>query len=135
MLLYATLGTNDLDRAIAFWDPVMRLLGHDRLIEVDDGWAGWGKDYADGFGLYLCRAWNGAAAAPGNGAMLAFPARDAAQVRAFHATALDHGGSDEGAPGIRPYYEPGFYVAYVRDPDGNKVACVFPTYDPDTDIG
>src|ERR1700719_4690574 len=45
--------------------------------------------------------------------------------KAFHAPALEHGGSDEGAPGTRPYYEPTFFVAYVRDPDGNKLVCVY----------
>ena len=133
MLLYATLGTNDLHRAIAFYDPVMQLLGHDRLPAWSDGWAGWGKDYENGFGLWVCPAWDGAAATPGNGTMLAFPARDAAEVRAFYSTALAHGGSDDGAPGTRPYYDPDFYVAYVRDPDGHKLACVFAGYDPALD--
>jgi hypothetical protein len=57
--------------------------------------------------------------------MIAFRAKDEVQVQAFHAAALEDGGSDEGAPGTRPYYEPTFYVAYVRDPDGNNLACVY----------
>lgn len=57
--------------------------------------------------------------------MIAFRAESEAQVQAFHLTALNHGGSDEGSPGTRHYYEPWFYVTYVRDPDGNKLACIY----------
>jgi catechol 2,3-dioxygenase-like lactoylglutathione lyase family enzyme len=60
--------------------------------------------------------------------MFAFRATDEAQVQAFHRAALKHGGSDEGAPGTRPHYDPTFYVAYVRDPDGNKLACAYHKY-------
>ena len=67
--------------------------------------------------------------------MVGFPARDAAQVRAFHAAGLAHGGTDAGAPGTRPYYTPDFYVAYLRDPDGNKISCFHYHYDPATDAG
>ena len=64
---------------------------------------------------------------------IAFAADNREQVRAFHAAALANGGTDEGAPGVRLHYVPGFYAAYVRDPDGNKLACVFHRYDPATD--
>jgi len=129
MLLYATLGTNDIDRAIRFYDAVFATLGGTRL-EAADGWAGWGKGYDDGFSLWLCPPFDGQPASAGNGTMLTFAARSGAQVRAFHQAALAHGGSDEGAPGTRDSYGPDFYVAYVRDPDGNKLACVFHHYDP-----
>jgi len=62
--------------------------------------------------------------------MIAFRAKDEAQVGHFHAVALEYGGTDEGAPGTRSYYEPNFYVAYVRDPDGNKLACVYHKHIP-----
>jgi catechol 2,3-dioxygenase-like lactoylglutathione lyase family enzyme len=62
--------------------------------------------------------------------MIAFRAKDEIQVQAFHAAALAYGGTDEGAPGTRPYYEATFYVAYVRDPDGNKLACVYHKHKP-----
>ena len=67
-----------------------------------------------------------------NGTMIAFRAGSDAEVRAFHAAALEYGGTDEGAPGTRTYYQPSFYVAYVRDPDGNKLACVFHRYGAET---
>lgn len=54
--------------------------------------------------------------------MVAFEASNQAQVRALHAAALAAGGSDEGAPGFRAAYGPRFYVGYLRDPQGNKIA-------------
>jgi catechol 2,3-dioxygenase-like lactoylglutathione lyase family enzyme len=56
--------------------------------------------------------------------MVALWARNWAAVEAFHAAALAHGGTSEGAPGLRLLYNPDFYAAYVRDPDGNKLAVV-----------
>ena len=56
--------------------------------------------------------------------MVALAATSWRQVDAFHAAALSHGGTSEGAPGLRPQYQPDFYAAYVRDPDGNKLAVV-----------
>lgn len=56
--------------------------------------------------------------------MVAFKAGSWTEVDVFHAAALRHGGTSEGAPGLRLQYNPDFYAAYVRDPDGNKLAAV-----------
>lgn len=125
MILYSTVGTSDLARSIRFYDAVFAELGVSRAPDLAEGWAGWGGTYDEGYSFWVCSPFDGRAPAPGNGPMLAFKARDEAQVQAFHRAALQHGGTDEGGPGTRPYYEPWFYVAYVRDPDGNKLACVF----------
>lgn len=132
MLLDLTLGTNDLQRSIRFYDAIFSILCVDRL-EDDDGWAGWGKSNDDGVSLWLCPPFDGKAATSANGSMLTFSAKNAAQVRAFHGAALANGGTDEGAPGIRARYSPDFYVAYVRDPDGHKLCAVFPDHDPTRD--
>lgn len=127
------LGTADLTRAIRFHDPVMAVLGLSRLPDPPEGWAGWGDAAATGFALWLCPSWNGQAASTGNGTMLTLYADSAAQVRRFHATALAHGGRCDGPPGTRAAYAPDFYVAYVRDPDGHKIACAFARYRPEED--
>jgi len=67
--------------------------------------------------------------------MMAFPVDSAAKVRQFHAAGLEHGGTDEGRPGTREWYAPDFYVAYLRDPDGNKLSCFYYHYDPAKDPG
>lgn len=133
MILYTTVGTNDLPRAIRFYDAIFTALGQARLPAWAEGWAGWGKDYDSGYGFWVCRPFDGRPASAGNGPMFAFKADGAARVRAFHAAGLANGGTDEGAPGIRAAYGPDFYVAYLRDPDGNKLSAVFHHYDPDKD--
>ena len=137
MLLYVTLGTNDLARGIAFYDPIFAVLGVPRLSGWSRSWAGWGHeaDREEGTGFWLCTPFDGRPATAGNGTMVALPAASAAVVRAVHATGLANGGTDEGAPGTRPHYEPTFYVAYLRDPDGNKLSCFHFRYDPSEETG
>lgn len=125
MLLYTTIGTDDITRATAFWGPIMASLGHPALSDLGEGWAGWGGDYDTGFGFYLSPTFDGRPASAGNGLTFALPAKDAAHVDRLYALALQGGGSDEGPPGTREYYDPSFYVAYARDPDGHKLAFVF----------
>jgi catechol 2,3-dioxygenase-like lactoylglutathione lyase family enzyme len=122
MLRYVTIGTTDLARARRFYDAVLAPLGAVLRVEAprELGYATAG-DVVTPFWVTL--PWNGDPATAGNGTMPAFHAPDAAAVRAFHDAALANGGSDEGAPGLRPY-GPGFYAAYVRDPDGNKLSAV-----------
>ncbi|CAM2151320.1 VOC family protein [Pararobbsia alpina] len=131
MFSYVTVGTNDIERSIRFYDPVMTALGHRRCPEggVTDvfEWAGWGT-YEDGevieLALWVVKPFDNQPAIPGNGVMVAFDASSRAVVDAFYRAGLDNGGTSEGEPGVRPYYGPTFYVAYVRDPDGNKLAAV-----------
>ncbi len=130
MILYSTVGTADLPRSIRFYDAVFSALGVGRAPGWTSGWAGWGGSYDEGYGFWVTRPFDGGAPSPGNGTMIAFRAKDEAQVQAFHRAALQNGGTDEGGPGTRSYYEPCFYVAYVRDPDGNKLACVFHKHRP-----
>jgi catechol 2,3-dioxygenase-like lactoylglutathione lyase family enzyme len=131
MFTYLCLGTNDLARSIRFYDPVLGALGLRRCdVGGEPGWqewAGWGtyEDHgAREIALWLCKPFNGLAATSGNGVMVALAATSWRAVDDFHAAATVHGGSSEGAPGLRPQYNPDFYAAYVRDPDGHKLAAV-----------
>jgi catechol 2,3-dioxygenase-like lactoylglutathione lyase family enzyme len=122
MFLYLTLGTNDLDRATRFYDPVMATLGLIRAqTETDE--IGYAAPDDTRCRLWITRPFDGQPATVGNGSMPALVAQSQAAVDAFHAAALAHGGRDEGAPGLRPY-GPSFYACYVRDPDGNKLSAV-----------
>ena len=125
MLSYITLGTNDLARAAHFYDPVLATLGHIRLT-ADASELGYGPPGADPIPLWVGLPYDGAPATRGNGSMICLAAPSRAAVDAFHAAALAHGGSDEGAPGLRRY-GPHFYACYVRDPDGNKLSAVCET--------
>jgi len=121
MFSHITLGTNDFVRARPFWLAVMDVLGHPILFEREGGIA-FGQP--TGPKTFVGTPFDGEAARPGNGVHVAYHVRDRATVDAFHAAALANGGSDEGAPGLRPHYHPNYYGAYVRDPDGNKLQAV-----------
>jgi catechol 2,3-dioxygenase-like lactoylglutathione lyase family enzyme len=125
MFSYLCLGTNDLARARRFWDAVLAPLGQGRVAGYDDATSSaWGL--ADpGPHLWVTEPFDGQPASVGNGVMVSLLATSRNAVNAFHAHGLTHGGTDEGAPGLRPQYGPGFYAAYLRDPDGNKVNAVF----------
>jgi catechol 2,3-dioxygenase-like lactoylglutathione lyase family enzyme len=122
MFLYITLGTNDLSRAKRFYDAVMPTLGQQlRAVEPDE--VGYGPPAPARTCLWVTRPYDGKPATTANGSMPAFTATSRTAVDAFHAAGLAHGGSDEGAPGLRPY-GPHFYACYLRDPDGNKLSAV-----------
>jgi catechol 2,3-dioxygenase-like lactoylglutathione lyase family enzyme len=131
MFSYVCLGTNNLSVALAFYDATLAPLGLGRCTTPGEenwiGWAGWGKYEDKGaqeLALWVCTPFNGQAATVGNGTMVAFKAETWAAVRAFHDAAIKNGGTSEGEPGLRPQYNDDFYAAYVRDPDGNKLAAV-----------
>jgi catechol 2,3-dioxygenase-like lactoylglutathione lyase family enzyme len=115
MLGYVTLGTNDLVRAAKFYDAITAELGVGRMMENEQfiAWGGHG-----GAGIGLTKPFDGKPATVGNGVMAALRAKDKAQVDRLYQLAMSLGATDEGAPGER---FPGFYAAYFRDPDGNKL--------------
>jgi catechol 2,3-dioxygenase-like lactoylglutathione lyase family enzyme len=91
--------------------------------EADKPWAGWrAKDHLRPL-FVVGSPFNGKAAAPGNGPMVALLAPDRETVHSAYDRAMENGGSCEGPPGLRPHYHPNYYGAYFRDPDGNKI-CV-----------
>ena len=121
MLSYATVGSNDLDKSLAFYTELLGAQGVTKMFDHPRGGALFGK--GGKLVLGVLKPFNGEAASAGNGAMVALemPSREA--VDAFHAKAVALGGTDEGAPGERG---PGFYMAYFRDLEGNKFcACKF----------
>lgn len=119
MLGYSTIGVNDMDRALAFYDALLGEVGAKQLFGVDRI-----KFYGTGTGgamLAVCIPYNEEAQHPGNGNMVAIPGGNRAGVDKLYAKAIELGASDEGPPGERM---PVFYGAYVRDLDGNKL-CFF----------
>lgn len=121
MIAYTTLGTHDLARAAGFYDTVLAELGAERFMEEPDYFIAWGNS-RDGAGLAITWPFNKEPASVGNGTMVALGASSREQVDRVHARAIELGGTDEGAPGQR---YPGFYAAYFRDLDGNKLNCCY----------
>ncbi|MGM9482634.1 VOC family protein [Roseateles sp. NT4] len=125
MFSHIFLGTRDFERALAFYRPLLALLGAtERFCDPSNSWAGWQSTPGPRPLLVLGKPFDGEHE-PGNGQMVALLAASRAQVDEAHALALAQGGRCEGPPGLRPHYHPNYYGAYFRDLDGNKlcVAC------------
>jgi catechol 2,3-dioxygenase-like lactoylglutathione lyase family enzyme len=116
---HVTVGTNDLAKARAFYDAALAPLGFKRLMELGDNGSGWGESAAE---FFVLKPANGQPATVANGGTISFAAPSRAAVAGFHRAALAAGGKDEGAVGPRGF-APHAYAGYVRDLDGNKLAC------------
>ena len=125
MIAYVTVGADDIVRAKRFYAAFLPALGYG-MTEGSEGLsyalpvaAGQSPVLPD---FYVKPTFDGGPATAGNGAMVAFEAGSQSEVRDLHAAALAAGGFDEGQPGFRASYGPTFYVSYLRDPQGNKIA-------------
>lgn len=120
MIGYVTLGTNDLERAAAFYDAIAKEMGVGRMMESET-FIAWGKP-GGGAGIGLTKPFDGKPATVGNGVMVAIEAKERQHVDRIYQLAMSLGAKDEGAPGDRGG---GFYAGYFRDPDGNKLNAFF----------
>lgn len=131
MIAYVTVGADDIARAKRFYAAFLPALDY-RLQQGPEGLSYALPEQPGQSALpdfYVKPTFDGRPASAGNGAMVAFQASCQSQVRDLHAAALAAGGFDEGAPGFRAAYGPHFYVGYLRDPQGNKIALF--SNDPD----
>lgn len=119
MIGYVTIGTNDLEKASVFYDNVLEVLGGSRAMDFGTTIV-WGSE-SMGPSVGVGKPFDGNPATVGNGMMISLLAPNNETVDAVHAAALANGGTDEGAPGPRGE-NTGFYGAYFRDLDGNKLA-------------
>lgn len=118
MIGYVTLGTNNMQRAAAFYDALLGDLGAKRIMDFGE-FIVWSNG---GCGLSLAKPYDGKPATVGNGVMVALGVDSREKVDALYRRALQLGGTDEGAPGAR---SDNFYAAYFRDLDGNKLNAFF----------
>jgi len=117
MIDHVILGVHHLDDSRHFYENALRPLGVKVLVQ-EPQLVGFGDDSGKPFFWLALRE-------PSHRVHVAFTAPDRAAVDAFHAAALHAGGVDNGPPGLRTHYHPGYYGAFVRDPDGNNVEAVF----------
>ncbi len=121
MIGYVTLGTNNPDKARAFYAELLGLVGAKELMKFDNGFTMYGTDFGKP-ALAVTPPHDGKAATVGNGVMPALVVEERNKVDALHAKALELGGTCEGPPGVRGEEGPqAFYGAYFRDLDGNKL--------------
>ncbi len=117
MIGYITLGTNDLERAVAFYDSLFALLGAGRFMEDPGHFVAWAVA-PDKPAISVTTPWDGKPATRGNGTMVALVVDSQEKVNEVYARAIELGAQDEGPPGPRM---DGFYAGYFRDLDGNKL--------------
>ena len=127
MIGYVTVGTNDLESAVAFYDELFALVGAQRFLEEPGAFVAWAVA-PDQPGFSVTRPFDGNPATVGNGCMTALVVNSTEMVHKVHDKAIELGGTDEGAAGRRME---GFYAGYFRDLDGNKlnVFCMTPAGD------
>jgi len=117
MIGYVTLGTNDLDRSVAFYDALFAIFGVPRFMEQPGRFVAWATAH-DAPSVCVTVPFDGAPATVGNGVMVALRRKNREEVDAAYRKALELGATSEGEPGPRVA---GFYVGYFRDLDGNKL--------------
>lgn len=126
MIDHVSVGVTNMARAKAFYDAALSALGMAPVFPVEIAGnlvgIGYGAPQKPSFWVQL--PMNGQSASMGNGVHIAFRAETRAAVDAFYLAALEQGGIEDGAPGLRTEYHPSYYAAFVRDPDGNKIEAV-----------
>ena len=120
MIDHVSIAVRDLNASGRFYDAVLAAIGFSRLV-TRPGTIGFGKKYPE-FWLNERRAMTPIDA--DSGTHICLRASGIEEVRAFHAAAMAGGGASDGAPGPRPEYTAGYYAAFVRDPEGNKIEAV-----------
>lgn len=125
MMSYITLGANDMQASDRFYTALLEPLGYHKRVDSEGLTFAQPEPAGSPGGLcvvYVKHPFDGKPATVGNGSMTAFRTGSHNTVRQVHAAAIVAGGTDEGAPGFRAEYSKAFFVAYVRDPVGNKIA-------------
>jgi catechol 2,3-dioxygenase-like lactoylglutathione lyase family enzyme len=120
MIDHVSIAVRDLAACGRFYDAVLATIGYTRIV-TRPATIGFGKKYPD---FWLNERRTMKPPDPGSGNHVCLRAPSAEAVQAFHAVALALGGTSEGAPGLRPEYTAGYYAAFVRDPEGNKIEAV-----------
>ena len=121
IISHVSVGTNDFERAAAFYDEVLTTLGCRRVME-HPGAVAYGKAFPE---FWVQTPIDGNPSSVGNGTHIGFIAPDLASVDAFHRAALNAGAADDGPPGPREEYGAPSYGCFVRDPDGHKVEAAY----------
>ena len=128
MIDHVGVEVTDIAVSRSFYAAALGAIGITPLLEYDEG-IGFGSDLGSGPRPYFWIAERGRR--PVSGAHVAFRVPNTEAVDLFHSVAVAAGGTDNGAPGPRPHYHPGYYGAFVLDPDGNNIEAVCHQYIPE----
>jgi len=126
IISHISIGTNQLERAVAFYDSVLATLGCKQMMNYP-GAVAYGREFPE---FWVQTPIDGRPANVGNGTHFGFVANSKEAVHAFHAAALAAGGTDDGAPGPRPDYTDAYYGCFIRDLDGHKIEATYWNEEP-----
>ena len=126
IISHISIGTNQFERAVAFYDSVLATLGCKQMMNYP-GAVAYGREFPE---FWVQTPIDGRPANVGNGTHFGFVANSKEAVHAFHAAALAAGGIDDGAPGPRPDYTDAYYGCFIRDLDGHKIEATYWNEDP-----
>jgi len=121
MIDHISIAVRDLVKGEQFYAALLAPLGLAKLREWPDAAIGFGKKYPE---FWINRRDAMDRGADDSGVHICLRASDIAAVDASHAAALQAGGTSDGEPGLRPHYYEGYYAAFIRDPDGNRIEAV-----------
>ncbi len=121
MIDHISIAVRDLSKAQSFYAAALAPLGLIKMREWPDAAIGFGKKYPE---FWINKRAAMERVADDSGVHICLRAPDTAAVDAFHAAALKAGGTSDGEPGLRPHYYAGYYAAFIRDPDGNRIEAV-----------
>jgi catechol 2,3-dioxygenase-like lactoylglutathione lyase family enzyme len=121
IISHISIGTNNFEQAVVFYDRVLSTLGCKQIMK-HPGAVAYGREYPE---FWVQTPIDGKPATVGNGSHVGFMANTKEAVHAFHEAALDAGGADDGAPGPRPEYSDAYYGCFIRDLDGNKIEATY----------
>jgi len=121
MIDHVSVAVSDLSRSFRFYEAVLGAIGYEPR-DVRGSTVGFGKTYSE---FWINARPEMQPIPPRSGAHICLRVRSTDLVDAFHAAALSHGGGSDGSPGLRPHDGPnGYYAAFIRDPDGNRIEAV-----------
>ncbi len=121
MIDHVSIAVRDLKAAERFYEKLLATLGMKKIREWPDASIGFGKEYPE---FWINKREKMERVPDDSGVHICLRARETAMVDAFHAAALANGGSSDGEPGFRPHYYEGYYAAFIRDPDGNRIEAI-----------
>ncbi len=121
MLHHISFAVKDLEKSAAFYDSALEPLGYRRVCQAKN-FIGYGIE--DGKDKFAIASKGDSVSSPSSGFHLAFSAKNRDAVDLFYSAALENGGKNNGAPGLREQYGPNYYAAFVIDPDGYHVEAV-----------
>jgi len=126
IISHISIGTNQFEQAVVFYNSVLATLGCRQMIYLP-GAVAYGHESAE---FWVQTPIDGQPASVGNGAHIGFMANSKEAVQAFYEAALECGGTDDGAPGPRPEYGEAYYGCFIRDLDGNKIEATYWNEEP-----